>query len=116
MQNNPTQPGVELTLGGLTYTLLFDFEAIATAEEATGQSLISGLHKKEVDSPRISLVRGLLWACLLPKQPAITQDEAAKLVNQHNLTAIWGKTLEAWVAGMAEPEAEEGGDPPVSQS
>jgi hypothetical protein len=114
--HNPTEPTGELTIGDKTYTLLFDFEAIAAAEDATGISLIAGLHEKDVNSPRISQVRALLWACLLPKQPKITRTEAASWVNRHNLNHIWGKVLQVWVDGMAEPEAAGSEDPPAGQS
>jgi hypothetical protein len=106
-RKNPTEPTVELTISGETYTLFFSFDAIAAAEEATGLALISGLRQKDVDAPRISLVRALLFGCMLPHQPKTTLAEVAALVNQWNWSAIWEKVLEAWVAGMKKPEPNE---------
>jgi hypothetical protein len=103
-RKNPVQPAVEIELDGETYGLLFNFEAIADAEELTGLPLISGLRKKDVDTPRIAFVRALFYACLRPNHPGVTYEEAAALVNQWNWSEIWSKVLDAWVAGMKKPE------------
>lgn len=106
-RKNPTEPSIELTIDGETYSLLFNFEAIAEAEEITGLPLISGLRKKDVDTPRISFVRALFFACMRTHQPKVTYDEAAALVNQWNWSEIWTRVLDAWVAGMKKPETTE---------
>jgi hypothetical protein len=114
LRKNPTEPTVELTIDGETFILLFNFEAIADAEDATGLSLIAGLNRKDVDAPRISLVRALLWACMQPRQPDTTLAEASALVNQWTWVDIWGKVLEAWVAGMKKP-GPDSADPQMGQ-
>jgi hypothetical protein len=97
---NPTDPVVEITLGEKTYKLLFNFEAIASAEDVTGFSLISGLRSKDVDAPKISLVRALFWAQLRAYHPDLTYEAAAMLVTQWTWRSVWEKVIEAWVAGM----------------
>jgi hypothetical protein len=110
-RKNPTEPTVELNIDGDSYRLLFSFEAIAEAEDLTGLPLISGLRKKDVDTPRIAFVRALLYACLRPHHSEVTYEEAAALVNQWNWSDIWGKVLDAWVAGMKKPDPKDAPDP-----
>ena len=115
--HNPTHPAVKLKLDGVTYHLRFDFEAIATAEELTDRPLITGLRQKDVTSPKIGLVRSMLFACLRADQPDITLDEAKALVSRETLVSIWTKVLEAWTQAKIEPDAEAvESDPPKSQS
>jgi hypothetical protein len=115
MRKNPTQQTDSLVIDGETYVLFFDFEAIADAEELTGLPLISGLTKKDVNSPRISFVRALLYACIRPHQPKVTYEEAAAMVNQWNWSKIWERLLKVWVSGMKEPGPETEADPQVDQ-
>ena len=103
---NPTQPAVKLTLDGEAFSLRFDFEAIANAEEITGRPLLTGLTKRDIGTPTISLVRNMFYACLLPDQPSITLDKAKALVTRKTITTVWASVLEAWTLGMAEPEDE----------
>jgi hypothetical protein len=114
MHANPTEETVRLELAGESYKLFFALEAIATAEDASGIPLITGLKERDVNSPRISLVRAMLWGCLLPHQPKITRQEAAAMVTQFNWSKIWDRVLEAWVAGMKPLAAEP--DPTPDQS
>ena len=101
--HNPTMPAVELTIDGARYLLRFDFEAIATAEDIVGRSLLTGLRQQDIQAPSVSLVRAMLFACLLAEQ-SITYAEAKALVTRKNLADVWGKVLEAWTAGMVEPD------------
>lgn len=114
---NPTQPAVKVDLNGVDYSLRFDFEAIAKAEELTDKPLLTGLRNKDITAPTINLVRALLFACLLPDQPQVTYDQAKSFVNRKNLVDVWAKVLFAWSEGMAEPEPMEDApaDPTMSQ-
>jgi len=129
MRSNPTKPATELSIDGwqatekglerkagakLELELVFELESIADAEDVSGLALITGLSKKEVNSPRISLVRIMLWASARPLQPEFTLEDAKKLVDQHTWSGIWGKILEAWIAGMSKPKAD--ADPLTAQS
>ena len=117
MRKNPTQSVVEYSHAGVGYELAFDFDAVATAEDITGRPLLTGLTRKDVDTPTISLVRAMFFACLLPRQPQTTFAEAKALVTRETLQAVWGKTLDAWVASLPEPvEAAPGENPTGGQS
>jgi hypothetical protein len=117
MRKNPTQPETTLSLGGLNYSLVFDFEAIADAEDLTGRALLTGLHAKDITAPTISLVRLMLYACLHAKQSKLTLDDVKALVTRKNIVEVWGKVLECWTAGMAEPEEDAvDADPTTDQS
>jgi hypothetical protein len=107
MRKNPTQPDLSIALDGFKYELVFDFEAVATAEDLLGIPLLTGLTQKQATAPTISLVRAMLHACVLVKQPLMTYEETKALVNRHNITDIWVKVLECWVASMREPDPEE---------
>jgi len=111
---NTIQPKTPLVIAGKEYSLVYEFEAIAEAEEITGMALISGLTQKDVRTPKISLVRAMLFAGLHGRIPKITLAEASKLVNQHNWAQIWEKILEAWVECMKAPDEVE--DPPQALS
>ena len=115
--HNPTKPTTPVTIGETTYQLLFDFEAIATAEDLTGRPLLTGLSKKDFATPTISLVRAMLYACLLPTQPQVTMDDVKGLITRKNLYVVWGTVISAWAAGMSEPEEDQIAlDPTVGQS
>lgn len=111
---NRTEPVVELELGGETYELFFSLDAIAAAEEVTGEALITGINQKTVKAPRLLTVRALLWACMLPRRPETTFEEAKEMVTQFTWQAVWGAVLEAWAAGMRKPK-DGAGDPTPGQ-
>jgi len=118
---NAVQPSVSITLpdpikgGEVDFELIFEFEAIARAEDLTGGALLSGLTRRDVDHPQISLVRAMLYAALLETQPRITLEEASAFVTRKTFKPIWAKLLDAWVLSMND--AEDGSaDPPESQS
>lgn len=102
--NDPTAPVTKLAINGTEYSLLFDFEAVAEAEEFTGRPLLTGLRSKDITTPTISLVRAMLFACLHSQHPQITFDTAKSLVTRKNIAEVWGRVLEAWTASLAEPE------------
>jgi hypothetical protein len=127
MRSNPTKPATHLAIGGWQVSeknglerkkgatfeldLVFELESIADAEDATGMPLITGLRQKDVDSPRISLVRVLLWASARPLQPGFALQDAKRVVTQFNWSEVWAAVLAAWVEGMKKPSAEEADDP-----
>ncbi len=108
--NNPIQPAVEIELGGESHLLRFDLEAIAKAEDLTDRPLLTGLRNRDIAMPSINLVRAMLYACLLPDyvfdedHPPLTYDMVKQWVTRKTIPDIWGKVLETWQEGMAEPE------------
>ena|ERR1700677_5166389 len=114
--SNPTSPLVKLRISGRSFDLVFNFEAIADAEEITERALLTGLRRRDIESPSINLVRAMLFACLHSEQPKVTFAEVKPLVDRRNITEVWGKILEAWTEGLAEPDEDTPADPPGSQS
>jgi len=108
MKHNPIKQPVTIKVKGVDYTLLYDFESIATAEDIAGRSLLTGLSQRDITSPSISLVRAMLFASLLPIQPNITLESAKALVTKDNIVEIWIKVLEAW--NNSNPDPQPAGD------
>ena len=115
---NPVQPTTSLALAGATYELSFEFEAVALAEELTDRPLLTGLRSRDISTPTIGLVRAMFFACLHSKYPAVTYEQAKALVTRKNLAEVWAVVLNAWTAGLAEPDEDEveTADPNPAQS
>ena len=107
MKHNPVKPSTSVTIGGKDYSLLFDFESVALAEELTDRSLLTGLRSKDINSPSIRLVQAMLFACIHANHPEVTFAEAKLLINRKNLSSTWGSILSAWSAGMSDPDPED---------
>ena len=101
------QPVVMLTVGDRMLQLVFDFEAIAEAEDVCGRTILSGLSSKEIYHPPIRLVQATLYASLLKYQPQITWAEAKAFVTAKTMSDIWIKVIEAWNKAMVDPVTEE---------
>lgn len=114
--NNAIDAATELKLDGRTYHLLFDFEAVAQAEDATDQPLLTGLGQREVNHPRINLVRGMLYAGLLRHHPDISFAAARRMVTADAVPEIWGTILIAWAKARAKSEDGESADPLASRN
>ncbi len=114
-RTNPTAPTVALTIDGETYKLFFSLDVIAEAEEITDKPLITGLNRKDFQSPRVSLIRALFWASLRVHHPEVTLEQVKALITVRNLGEVWEKVLDAWVACMKGPD-EDGANPPKGQS
>jgi hypothetical protein len=113
----PVQPTTPLVLGGVQYQLLFNFEAIAQAEDLTDRPLLTGFRQRDWKTPTISFVRALLFACIRPNHPDLTYEFVHSLVTRKTLPAIWGAVLDAWVKGIAEPDEDaEAENPQTDQS
>lgn len=103
---DPLKPTVDLVVGAQTYKLRFDFDAIAHAEDETGIPLLTGISRKDVKTPRISIVRGMLYAATLREHPEIAYSDVAGMVTRKTIIPIWEKVIEAWAKAMADEEAE----------
>lgn len=118
MKNSPVAPVTTLSLNGATYSLVFEMESVALAEELTDRPLLTGLRQKDITTPKISLVQSMLFACILPRHPEMTLTQVKALVTRKNFYEVWGVVLNAWTAGLAEPDSEEdvvAADPTKSQ-
>ena len=113
MKSKPTALGSKIVLDGEEYSLRFDFEAIATAEELTGRPLLTALDQRMLAKPTIAEVRAMLFACLLPGNPEVEFSAVAKLVTRKTIVRIWGAVLAAWTESMDDREVEEQDDSPT---
>ena len=112
---HPERPTVELPLGGRTYKLVFDFDAIATAEEETDTAIITGLMVGDVVKPKINFLRALFFSCAHAEQPDLTYEQAKALVTLKTFGTIWMKVLEAWKASNPAAEESDSGNVPTVQ-
>lgn len=110
------QPAVKLVIGDQTFSLRFDFESVAEAEEIVNRSLITGLQVSDITAPKARLVQAMFFAAAHYDQPSLTFVEAKKLVTRKNLPDIWVKVFEAWTASNPEPEEQTATDPTQAQS
>ena|ERR1039457_7159664 len=109
------QSPVKLSIAGKDYSLLFDFEAIKEAEDISGLAILSGITRKNVNAPRISLIQAMLYAGLQRHDSELTFEKASELVTLHNWSEIWNKVILAWVACMGPSKPEDGkANPPIA--
>lgn len=113
MNSNPTQPTTPLSINGVAYKLLFDFEAIANAEDLIGRPLLMGLSKRDIDRPTISLVRAMLYTGLHTCQPDLTYAQAQSLVDRKNIAHVWGKILVAWAESIPDGDKDAAATDPL---
>ena len=107
MKHNPVAPLTDVTINGVTYQLIFDIEAFATAEELLDRSLlVGGLTQKEIEAPRIKLTRVLFYATLQAKHPEITFEQAKALITTKNFVKVFTAIVNAWVASKKEDSEE----------
>jgi hypothetical protein len=100
---DPTLPKVPVEVSGKTYSLCFDFNALATAEAITGVNLL-----KAMDFQNLSAVsfRALLFASLLKHQPNMTLEEAGSLIQPGNGATLTQALVKAYIDSNPEPEPE----------
>lgn len=99
--SDPTLPDVELILGGKTYHLSYDFNAIVKAEKETGVNLLTAV----VGEINAQSLRGLLWASLLKDHPALTADEVGDFIQPTNIATIREAIVTAWFGSVPESDA-----------
>lgn len=98
---DPTIRFTELKLNGKTYSLLYDFEAIAKAEDLTGLELLVGVNWRKINARRI---RAMLYASMLQAHPDITMKEITGLLSLRNVPRIEQALAECWLDSSADPE------------
>lgn len=89
--------------------LKMDLNAMATFEEETGKSLLSGFNAAEINMRDI---RTLLWVCLRHEDPALTQENVGAMVHAGNLQLASEAIVN--VFGMAMPVQEAKEEPPLA--
>lgn len=96
---DPTLPKVPLQIHGRQYFLAFDFNALATAEAATGLNLLGSL---DLQNLNVIQYRALLFATLLKENPTITLEEVGSLVTLATLPSITMALVQAWTGSQPE--------------
>ena len=94
-------PKVEVAVNGTTYTLAFDFNALARAEELTKLNLLRAL---DFQSLSASTFRALLFASLLRFHPELTLEGTGSLINSKTAPELMSAVVKAWVNATPEPE------------
>jgi hypothetical protein len=113
VRNTPadtTLPKVPLTIDGTTYFLAWDFNALAQADEMTGENLLQSLEFENISAKRL---RTLLFLSLLKFQPEMTVEKAGGLGCPSNSAQVMKAIVEAYTGSM--PEAEPGEKSPNAE-
>lgn len=98
----------DVRLNGKTYKLIYDFEAVAKAEDLTGIPLLVGVDWGHINARRI---RAMLFASLLKACPELKLEDVTKLINVRNLPKIERALIDAWVTSTPEAEDEKENPP-----
>ena len=98
---NPIVKYASLELNGMEYKLCWDFNAIAVAEEITGQELLLRSDPGRITAKQL---RGMLYAAMLRAQPSITLDHVTELITFKHAPIIANALTQAWIDSNQEPE------------
>lgn len=108
--DNPTVRYARLKLKGETFSLAYDFNGLAVAEDLSGINLMQAF--RSLGDLSISQTRALLFAALRKRHPKITLNEVGDLMEFEALPAITRAISEALENSMPAnppepaPEAE----------
>jgi hypothetical protein len=104
MKHNMTQQPVPLTIDGVTYSLVFDFNAAAEAEKATGVNLLqASFNLANISSLQL---RAFLFAALTSRHPAMTVEDAGDLIRFDTLVDVTTAIVESHSASMPKKKPE----------
>jgi hypothetical protein len=98
----PTIPVVKILLDR-ERTLRFDFNALASFEDATG---LSALEPGVWMNPNAKILRALLWAAMLHEDETITIKEVGAMLHPGNIKDVNLKIREASFAASPESPDE----------
>lgn len=107
---DPTLPKTPVTIGEKTYSLCFDFGALAEAETAINADLLRARSDYQVNllnalpTQNLANTRILFAAALRTFHPEIDFDEACKMPDAPALFTVASAIRDAWVAAMPAPE------------
>jgi hypothetical protein len=100
---DPTVRYTKVELNGAVYSLAYDFESIAIAEDLTGMEILIGVNWSKINARRL---RAMLFASLLKAQPEITLEETGKLITVGNLSRIEAGLVDSWMRSNPDPADE----------
>lgn len=98
---------VNIELGGKTYQLRYDFNALVVLEEELNLPIIdvAEMLKKSV---RMKALRDIIWAGLLHANPSMTKVEAGSLIgNLSDLVAVSKAVRTAFEASFSPSEGKQ---------
>jgi hypothetical protein len=102
---DPTVTYITVELSGKKYKLAYDFNALAIAEQLSGQNLLEAISLNGITMLQL---QGLFFGCLLKAQPKITLAEVAVLMNHlPSLPKIKQAIADTWIASMPAPDPNE---------
>ncbi len=99
---DPTVRFAKLKIDGDTYSLAFDFNALALAESMTGLNLMQAL--RSLDNLSVSQTRGLLYASLQKAHSKMTVSEVGGLLHFRTIPLITDAISEAITNSLPESE------------
>lgn len=110
---HPETPSTKIKLGGKEYELVYDFEAIAEAEDILNRPILGEVLFEANVKPKISFVRAMLFALAHPRHPELTVEQANALIkNAATQTGAWVAIMQALNKGVvSESEATESSNP-----
>ena len=98
-------PGIELSLGGKTLTLVFDLWALASVERASGRTVPELLTSGSIDG-----VLRMLKAATLKHHPDLSEEDIGHMIDLGNLADVSEKLTNAFLeAAPAQAENVAGG-------
>jgi hypothetical protein len=99
------QPSATLEIDGRKYELVYDYNAIAEAEAATGGgcNLLHGLVVPA--SMNAVQMRGVFFAALRTRHPEMSISEAGQLLRVDTIAEALRAIGESWALSMPEPKA-----------
>jgi hypothetical protein len=103
---NPALPFVPIVIDGITYKMVFDFGALAAAEEALLAKGFDANLLMAMVRRTFSTVRTLFAASLYAYQPEIDFNEAQNWVTQANIIEIMLAIDKAWKKSMPDADSE----------
>ena len=90
---------VNLELNGISFRLVFDFNAICKTEEVLEENLLEpGKFKEKLGARR---VRAMFWAAQL-RYNKLTLEECGKLITLATMNAIMAAVDQAWIRSMGD--------------
>lgn len=101
---DPTLEFTKLEINGKTYDLIYDFEAIAQAEEETGIPLLVGVNWRRIG---VRQIRAMLYASMLKAHPAVTTKMITPWIVPKNIPLITTALADAWMSSTPEIKEDE---------
>lgn len=110
---NPHRGEVALICGATTYRLTFTIDALCQLEDRLDLSIVQISERMQQGTPRLSLMRALLWAGLQTHHAPINEVQAGELIGQIGMVNLMGAVLEAMNRAFGEDETapEDQADP-----